>query len=370
MVVLLVGRTVQGVAGGLLAGLGYAVINAVLPNTLWTRASALVSAMWGVGTVIGPASGGLFAQFGLWRWAFGLLVVGSIAIAALVPMSLPRGAEVPIREPAGGLPVVSLMLLGATALLVSIAGIPRNLAVTGALLGLGAVVVVVFVVVDRRAAVGVLPPSTFGPGPLKSIYLTLGALMVTAMVDVYVPLFGQRLADLTPLAAGFLAAGLAIGWTVGEIASASLTNRRTIARVVTVAPLAVASGLALMALTPTSGGQFGMVALWSLGLLVAGGGIGSAWPHLSVWAMSCVDDPSEGPVAAAAINTIQLVSGALGAGLAGAVVNTTDVGGAPAAHWLFAVFAVVAAVACAASARAMRGVRLQNRALKSQEHQN
>ena len=41
-------------------GLGYAVINTALPNTLWTKASALVSAMWGVGTLIGPAAGGLF----------------------------------------------------------------------------------------------------------------------------------------------------------------------------------------------------------------------------------------------------------------------------------------------------------------------
>ena len=72
MEVLLVGRTVQGAAGGLLAGLGYAVINSALPRSLWTRASALVSAMWGVGTVVGPAAGGLFAQFGLWRWAFGV----------------------------------------------------------------------------------------------------------------------------------------------------------------------------------------------------------------------------------------------------------------------------------------------------------
>ncbi len=47
MEVLLAGRTVQGFAGGLLAGLGYAVINTALPNTLWTKASALVSAMWG-----------------------------------------------------------------------------------------------------------------------------------------------------------------------------------------------------------------------------------------------------------------------------------------------------------------------------------
>ena len=45
MEVLLAGRVIQGGAGGLLAGLGYAVINSALPQRLWTRASALVSAM-------------------------------------------------------------------------------------------------------------------------------------------------------------------------------------------------------------------------------------------------------------------------------------------------------------------------------------
>ena len=74
MELLLVGRVVQGAAGGLLAGLGYGVINSALPPSLWTKASALVSAMWGVGTLVGPAAGGLFAQFSSWRWAFGVLV--------------------------------------------------------------------------------------------------------------------------------------------------------------------------------------------------------------------------------------------------------------------------------------------------------
>ena len=48
--------------------------------------------------------------------------------------------------------------------------------------------------------------------------------MVAAMVDTYVPLFAQRLAHLTPVAAGFLGAALAVGWTVSEIVSASLTT--------------------------------------------------------------------------------------------------------------------------------------------------
>ncbi len=53
-----------------------------------------------------------------------------------------------------------------------------------------------------------------------------------------------------------------------------------------------------------------------------------AWPHLSAWAMGCVDDPAEGGTAAAAINTVQLICGAFGAGLAGVVVNMTDRGDA------------------------------------------
>src|SRR5262245_25003915 len=64
MAVLLVGRAVQGVGGGILAGLGYAVVQSALPAHLWARATALISAMWGFGTLAGPAVGGLFAQFG------------------------------------------------------------------------------------------------------------------------------------------------------------------------------------------------------------------------------------------------------------------------------------------------------------------
>src|SRR6478672_5709978 len=95
MEIMLVGRTVQGAAGGLLAGLGYAVINTALPSSLWTKASALVSAMWGVGTLVGPAAGGLFAQYGSWRWAFGVLVVMTIVMSLLVPIALPgrRGVD-------------------------------------------------------------------------------------------------------------------------------------------------------------------------------------------------------------------------------------------------------------------------------------
>ncbi|MBX9641771.1 MAG: MFS transporter [Mycobacteriaceae bacterium] len=356
MQVLIAGRTLQGVAGGTLAGLGYALINAALPRGLWTRGSALVSAMWGVATVVGPAMGGLFAQFGLWRWAFGAMAVLAALLAILVPAVLTASDASP--GPSTGrplrVPVKSLLLVGAAALAVSVAQLPHNAAAVAALLVAGVLLVAAFVVVDRRSRATVLPASVFGSGPLKWIYLTLAVLMMAVMVDTYVPLFGQRLGNLTPVAAGFLGATLAIGWTVSEIVSASLSNPRVIDRVVLVAPLLMASGLAFGAVTQRADASPGRIAVWAGALLIAGTGIGMAWPHLSARAMDSVDDPSESGAAAAAINTVQLISAAFGAGLAGVVVNSATGGELMEARWLYAVFSVLVALGVLASYRATR----------------
>jgi len=359
METLIAGRALQGVAGGLLAGLGYAVINAALPRSLWTRASALVSAMWGVATVVGPAMGGLFAQFGIWRWAFVAMAVLTALMAALVPIALAAGRVDPSgATPKLKVPVWSLLLLGAAALAVSVAQLPRNVTATAGLLAAATVLVGVFLIVDWRMRASVLPPGVFGPGPLKWLYLTMAVLMLGAMVDTYVPLFGQRLAHLTPVAAGFLGAALALGWTVSEIVSASVDNPQVIGRVIAAAPVVLASGLALGAVTQRDNASVGIVALWALALLVAGIGIGMAWPHLAVRAMDSVSDPAEGGTAAAAVNTVQLISGAFGAGVAGVVVNTAkngDLGDVVAARWLFTVFAALCATGVIASYKASYG---------------
>ena len=96
--------------------------------------------------------------------------------------------------------------------------------------------------------------------------------------------------------------------------------------------------------------------MWLAALVIAGAGIGIAWPHLSAWAMgSVVDDPAQQAVAAAAINTVQLICGAFGAGLAGVVVNLRDSPDATGSRWMFGLFAALAATGVVASYRAGRG---------------
>ena len=352
MEMLLVARTVQGAAGGMLAGLGYAVINAALPNRLWTRASALVSAMWGVSVIIGPAMGGVFAQLGIWRWAFGSLAIATVAMAALVPGALPSRDKTDLAPAAlTRIPVWSLLLLGAAALAISVAGVQRTAVATAGLLALGAALVGCFLLIDRRAGATVLPRAAFGPGPLKWMYATTGLLMAATMVDMYVPLFGQRLAGMAPVAAGFLGAVLAVGWTLSEIASASVNRTRVVVRLVAASPAIMATGLGLAALTMHDRPTWPMIAVWVLALFIAGAGVGIAWPHLSAWIMGAVEDPVESGAAAAAINTVQLISGAFGAGLAGVVVNMTEGGDVAAARWLFGVFTALAAVGVIAAYR-------------------
>ena len=107
-----------------------------------------------------------------------------------------------------------------------------------------------------------------------------------------------------------------------------MTRTRAIVRIVAVAPLVMAVGLALAAVSQVEDASGRVIAVWVVALAITGIGVGMAWPHLSAWAMGCVDDPGEGGTAAAAINTVQLICGAFGAGLAGVVVNLTDRGDA------------------------------------------
>ncbi|CCQ15252.1 Major facilitator superfamily MFS_1 [Rhodococcus sp. AW25M09] len=352
MELLLVGRAIQGSGGGLLAGLGYAVINAALPQYLWTRGAALVSAMWGVGTFAGPAIGGVFAQFGAWRWAFGALVVAALAVAALVPRSLP--AQTREATEASPIPTWSLTLLTTAALLVSVAGVMPSPAITAAMVAAGELLLIAFVAADRRAPHGVLPPSTFSASSLKWVYLTIVVLAVASTVETFIPLFGQRLAGLAPLAAGFLGAALALGWTIGEIPSASASAPHIVRRIVIAGPILVAVGLCTMAAFLTDRAGFGLIAVWVVGLIIAGVGIGIAWPHLAVGAMTSVSEPGEGARASAAINTVQLIANAFGAALAGVLVNLGESSTLRSAQLLLFTFAALALIGVTAAARSQR----------------
>lgn len=352
MEVLVAARVLQGLGGGLLAGLGYAVIRSALPERLWTRATGLVSAMWGLGTLVGPAIGGLFAQWGSWRGAFWLLAVVSVVLGVMSVRGLPAGGGA--AEDIGRFPAASLVALVLAAAAFSVAAVVPVGWPTAASLGAGLALGVVFVLIERASASPVLPHIAYRRGnPLKWLYLVLGILSAAAMVEIFLPRFGQELAGMTPLVAGLFGATVSVGWSGVQLFSASVDRPRTRRRLMVAGPVLMTAGLALFAVTQRADPSGVEIALWVTGLVVAGAGVGIAFPHLSVAAMHSTDDPVEGAKAAAGVGTAELIANALSSALVGVLVAVGGPGAAGSAT-MGAGIAVLGALGIVAIALGLR----------------
>ncbi|MEV0382031.1 MFS transporter [Nonomuraea sp. NPDC050643] len=342
MAMLLAGRGLQGLGAGLLSGLGFAAVRSALPQRLWTRGNALMSAMYGVGNFAGPALGGVFAQFGGWRPAFVLMAVIAAVCALLVPRVLPRGERGGVRAP---VPVVSLLLVTAATAAVSLAGVlpgplPMAAGVVVALL-----LVAAFVAHERRSEVRVFPRTTYQAGsPLKWVYLTLALLAFGVAVESFVPLFGQRLGGLPPVAAGFFGAAISLGWSGTQLISSSVIKEGTIRRLRVAGPLLLAAGFLAQGLLQREDAPGWLVLVWVPVLIVAGAGVGLAYPHLAVAVMSSTRDPEEGGRAAAAIATVTSLSIAFGTAVAGVLVNLGGASMLDSARYMLFGFALICAI--------------------------
>ncbi|WP_207129339.1 MFS transporter [Actinocatenispora comari] len=355
MAVLLVGRALQGLGAGLLTGLGFALVQAALPRSLWARGSALISAMYGVGNFVGPALGGLFAQFGSWRLAFVVLAAAAVGIAVLVPRTLPRGGSwSTAHSPRPG----SVGLIVAAAGAVSVGGIVTQPLAKGALVVLGLLLVVAFLVAERRTTTPVLPRSTYRPGAsLPWVYVTIAVLAAGTAVEAFLPLFAQRLGGLPPLLAGFFGAALSLGWAGSQVLSSSAHRSGVVRLLRPGGPAVLAVGLAVLAALLPADGSTAAVLAWLPLLLLAGAGIGLAMPHLSVAAMTGTADPDEANQAAAGIATVLTMATAFGAAVAGLLVNLGGADTVAAGRFLLLAFAVVAALGVPTAMRAQHRTR-------------
>lgn len=126
---MLAGRTLQGFGGGILLSLSYALIRIVFVPSLWSRAMGLISGMWGVATLCGPALGGIFAQFGHWRWAFWSLLPVVVGLGLIIRVQVPAGramaagAASPRSDEAQVIPWFKVILLCASAVAISLGAV-------------------------------------------------------------------------------------------------------------------------------------------------------------------------------------------------------------------------------------------------------
>lgn len=351
MPVMLAGRAIQGLGGGMLLALSYAMIRIVFEDRLWPRAIALVSGMWGVATLIGPAVGGMFAELGVWRAAFWSLIPVIAIFAAIAMIILP--AEANKKGSEDRLAWRQLILLTGSVLVISAASLSADSLVNlvGVIIALA--MLILLVRVERRSEKRIMPKGTFRLNRLGALYLTMAFLSASVTSsEIFLPLFFQILHHQSPLIAGYLAAIMGAGWTCGSISSSGVAANSA-DRIIVGAPIVTALGMVVLAIfvPPGSSGQWSYILPLCLIMGVIGFSVGITWPHLLTRIFRRAE-PEDQNLASASITTVQLFATALGAALAGMAANLaglSDPGGvagtASASLWLFVSFALMAVFA-------------------------
>ena len=226
-------RAVQGLGAGAVQPVGMTIVGDIYSVAERATVQGYIAAVWAISSLVGPTLGGVFADYLSWRWIFFV----NLPLGALAAWMLWRRfhEDRTPRDPAAPRPRVDvlgtvLLLVGTVALLVALleGGVVWAWAspVSIGLLVGAAVVLVAFVLVERRAAEPVLPLWVFR-------HRVVGAAMATSLVvgvlllglTSYVPLFSQGVLGTGAIVAGFALAAMTIGWPIAAATSGRLYLR-------------------------------------------------------------------------------------------------------------------------------------------------
>jgi EmrB/QacA subfamily drug resistance transporter len=204
-------RAVQGLGAGAMQPITLTVVGDIYNLEERSRMQGVFGAVWGVAGLIGPLLGGLIVRYLSWRWVFFINVPGGIASAALLVVGLHENVE--RRRHSLDWSGSAFLMLGLVALLVGTHG---GLA-SAAGLPAAALLLLVFVAMERRAIEPVLPVALFRQ-PVMAMATLLGALIGAGMISMvtYVPLYVQGVLGASPTAAGSAITPMVVGWPIAS----------------------------------------------------------------------------------------------------------------------------------------------------------
>ena len=354
--VFLVGRGLQGIGSGWIVGFCYVAMGVVFPERLLARIFAAAAGVWGIAGVLGPLVGGLFATAGHWRGAFWMFAVQSL-LFAIAAIPLLSGAKPNDGEPERPFAWRTLGILGLAISAVAWADVATGPRTAIALVVLGLILLAAAGRVNLWPGERLVPRDVARPTTVAGAgYLMIFMLEVaTTAFAVYGAAVLQIGYGLSPLITGYVVGVLALAWTAAALIVASQPDRRQRLLIRTGTGL-IFFGVALLALI------IGDVEVWlvigAAGMI--GVGFGLAW-SLALRRILAAVPPEDRGIAASAAPTTQLIGGAVGAAMAGALANVLGLSHAftaqqalRAAPWLFGAFVPIAGLGWLAALRLTR----------------
>ncbi len=274
MEMVVAGRFVQGFGGGVLSAMAYVLVGKSFPEPMWPRVAALLSGAWSMAVLVGPLMGGAFATWGNWRGSFYAVTVLAALLAVVAARALPR-ATADTGRSGRAIPMGRIVLICLAIAVMSAASVVALPATKAGLFLTAVALLVTMIVLDRRSGAPLFPSDAFSLSSITGVAMWFALLVSIAYspLSIFVPIFLRTLHGFDPLAAGYTVAGASMGWTVASLVVSRAGRLARAGRLLAVGPLAMAVGLAGVALLMSAHPVVVLPALIAL----VGLGIGSCW---------------------------------------------------------------------------------------------
>jgi MFS family permease len=323
--VLLAGRAVSGLGGGLLGVSLYVVVADVYPQHLQPRVFGALSGAWVLPSIVGPAVAGWLATHVSWRAVFlGVLPFAALLLPVLLPRLRSVAADDGKRHRILDARLARGVLLagGALALQLGVdAGPPWAwlLVPVGGLLVLGALP-------------GLVPPGALRLRRGLPSLVAVRALFTGtfAGAEAFVPLMLVAHRGVTPALAGAVLTSGALGWSAGSWLQGS--GRVRVERVTLLSLGGAVLGVAVLvlALTPLAGAPPWLVPVaW----IVGASGMGTGMSSMNVLTLR-LSPPGEEGRSSSALQLGDALGSLLGIGVAGALFSAAHAQAAQAAPYV------------------------------------
>ncbi|MFE0426345.1 DHA2 family efflux MFS transporter permease subunit [Streptomyces sp. NPDC058953] len=221
-------RALQGLGGGGLMVLSMAIVGDIVPPRERGRYQGLFGAVFGASSILGPLLGGFFTEHLSWRWVFYInLPIGAVALVVIAAV-----LRIPARPTRHTIDYLGTFLIASVATcLVLVASLGGTTWAWGSapIIGLavaGLVLLVLFVLVERRAAEPVLPPHLFRIRTftlVSVISFVIGFAMFGAMT--FLPTFLQVVRGVSPTLSGVHMLPMVLGLLIASTGSGQLVSR-------------------------------------------------------------------------------------------------------------------------------------------------
>jgi len=225
---LIAARAIQGIGGGGMMSMPRATIGDIFNPKERGNWIGLLNAVFGVSAIIGPYFGGWLTDSLGWRWIFYINLPVALLAFIAVAFALPN-VRTATRHRVDWFGSATLMA-GLIPILLAFTWAGSKYAwgsaTTLGLFGAGVLIIVLFVLVERRAAEPILSPQLF-KNPLFTTTVLMSFFLSVGMYSglMFLPIFVQGVVGLSATNSGAVLTPMMLSFIVGSTVGGILVSR-------------------------------------------------------------------------------------------------------------------------------------------------